>query len=55
MIRTAKFWDRMATGYVRSPIKDDELYPKKLKLSRALISNPIWRFWSLAAVQVPLP
>jgi hypothetical protein len=55
MIRTAKFWDHMATEYVHSLVKDEESHRKKIELDRAPISNPIWSFWSLAAVQVTRP
>ena len=37
MSRTAKFWDRMAAGYVRNPVKDEESYQKKLELTRAYL------------------
>jgi ubiquinone/menaquinone biosynthesis C-methylase UbiE len=37
MSRTAKFWDRMAAGYVRGPVKDEESYQKKLELTRAYL------------------
>jgi ubiquinone/menaquinone biosynthesis C-methylase UbiE len=37
MSRTAKFWDRMAAGYIRRPVKDEESYQKKLELTRGYL------------------
>ena len=30
----AKFWDRIALGYSRSPVRDEESYQKKLQMTR---------------------
>jgi ubiquinone/menaquinone biosynthesis C-methylase UbiE len=37
MSRTAKFWDRMASGYIRRPVKDEESYQKKLESTRGYL------------------
>ncbi|MFQ5469798.1 MAG: hypothetical protein ACE5EH_05755 [Gammaproteobacteria bacterium] len=30
----AKFWDRVASRYIRQPVADEEAYQKKLQLAR---------------------
>ena len=30
----SKFWDRMAKGYAKSPVKDQAAYEKKLEITR---------------------
>lgn len=34
MDMSAKFWDRMAEGYSKSPIADEEAYQKKLQITQ---------------------
>lgn len=38
MARKARFWDRMARGYARSPIADEASYRKKLEITRSYLS-----------------
>ena len=33
----ARFWDRMADRYARSPVRDEESYQKKLRMTRDLL------------------
>lgn len=35
--KTAKIWDRFADGYSKSPIKDEEAYQKKLKITQSYL------------------
>lgn len=34
---TAKFWDRIAEGYAKKPVADDETYQKKLEVTRSYL------------------
>ncbi len=37
MAQAAKFWDRMAERYSKSPVKDEESYQKKLEITRGYL------------------
>ena len=35
MTKTAKFWNKMAARYAKTPIKDEEAYQRKLEVTRS--------------------
>lgn len=38
MTSTVKFWDRIAAKYARTPVPDEQVYQKKLQITRSYFS-----------------